>query len=255
MAWVEEDWTKYEWIGLCRDKKMQRAEELVIIVSSAQWSNPTYPVSAVETPELMRNNIGCWGFQGTAKREYTHFSWSGGKISVTAGPQFTATPTGQYTAAAEGRLRVPIAAPLFAGSTIVLSEAYADGECSYSATYNGSTGSIVQGGTSVGNLVIRYFRDAEPDWLRPDQDLLLEFLPRAYFAEGHTSQLVNGTASGDETCAGPYQTAVGAWLLTHDADHSPWHVLPDGHLKGTFHPPSTNDSTTFTWDLTPVREP
>jgi hypothetical protein len=254
-SWTEEDWTQYEWIGLCRDLKLQRIAELVVVVSASEWNAPGYPVSAVATPSFARNNVGCWGFEGTTKLVYTHPSWSGGTITTNVSPVFRAQGPIQFTDLFQARLRVPIIAPQLFGAAIDYHEAYSENGCSYAATYQGSSQSTVVGGSSVGNLVIRYFRDAELPSLQPSMDDLLGVAPRAYVGQGATTTVVHGTATGDETCAGAYSTNVGAWFLTNDDETSPPQVLSTGHLKGTFHPLGTNDSSTYTWDLTPVLEP
>jgi hypothetical protein len=254
--WVEEDWSGYEWIGLCRDGKVQRVEQLVVIVSSAEWSAPgSYPIVAVEPPALERNNIGCWGFEGTARRTYRASSWSSGLITVNAQPRFTLHPTGQFTDASEGRLRVPIASPLFAGAQVALTEAFSDSGCSYSAQLAASTGTIAQGGDSAASLVIRYFRDAEPGWLRVGQDQVLGTAPRAYVAEGQTQRLVIGVVTGGEECGTSYETQPGPWLLTSEGTASVRLVRNDGRLEGTRQTTVGGDTYTWTWDLAPVREP
>ena len=71
-AWDEEEWTDVEWIGFCRDWKLQRLDELVVVVASAEWGGVSSPrVIAAQAPELMRNVVGCWEFKGEAKRTET----------------------------------------------------------------------------------------------------------------------------------------------------------------------------------------
>ncbi|MHA7630773.1 hypothetical protein [Corallococcus sp. M7] len=39
-TWHEEDWSNYEYVGLCRDLKSQRAQDLIIITSNANCRGP-----------------------------------------------------------------------------------------------------------------------------------------------------------------------------------------------------------------------
>lgn len=257
--WVEEDLSDYEWIGFCRDKKDERLEELVIIVSSAEWRGASPVVQAEKEPRLMRNNIGCWGFAGTTKRTYVKKSWDQGSGVVTT---FTArydyNPGGNtmtLTDSATGRLRVPVAGPLFSGGELAFHEGYGEGRCAYSATLNTSDTTILQGGSSVGSIVLNNFLEALPLDLYASQTALTGTSSRGYVANGATNRLVSGQTLG-ANCPSSYTTAVGPWLLTREGA-SATQVMPDGHLRGTWTASVPSDSFTedYEWDLAPLREP
>ena len=258
-AWDEEDWTDVEWIGFCRDWKRQRLDELVVVVASAEWSGANPKVIAAQAPELMRNVVGCWEFKGEAKRTDT-FGSSGksGSVVATFQAKFDGHPGNtplQYTDRSTGRLRVPIAAPLFSGGEWTLVESYSDSGCSYSLNSGGSSGSVTSGGASSGLIIFNNFSEALPAGLRPA--LVTGAPSRAYFGEGHTNNVVTGTVTGTD-CGSTYDSAVGPWWLSR-TDISDTKVVDqaDGRLKGSYSVPGmpAGDSTVLTWDLVPVREP
>jgi hypothetical protein len=67
--WEVEDWSKKSTeygmlIGLCRDTKKERVEELVIIISNTDWEKKEQlKLTSGRLPRLIANNIGCskWG--------------------------------------------------------------------------------------------------------------------------------------------------------------------------------------------------
>jgi hypothetical protein len=64
-TWHEEEWTKYEFVGLCRDLAEQRASELILVVSnSAFLPAGGGKLVATNPPYLKRSNLGCWKYEG-----------------------------------------------------------------------------------------------------------------------------------------------------------------------------------------------
>jgi hypothetical protein len=258
-TWAEEDWTEYEWIGFCRDLKQQRISDLVIVVSNADKKNS---ITAPKAPSFRRNNIGCWGYGGTASRTYMDKSWKqGGKVEVKAAVNFTASFAPFYTNKSEGKLRVMFTGPLFSNGTVTISEDYTTTDsCRYLVDPRSfQVDSLFQGGTTTGLLFISYFNEALPDEIRADLEDVIGPSERAYFAEGHTDQGVKGKLIGDAATCGDddfYFTNVGSWLNSDpDPSKSPT-VQRNGHLKSTY---IDTDGETyieiFVWDLEPLREP
>jgi Bacterial Ig-like domain (group 2) len=259
-AWQEEDWSDYEWIGWCRDFKDQRLAELVIVVSSAEWQPARPKARADEAPKLMRNNIGCWAFKGTAKRTFSQQSWGAGKSVVTFNPDYDGHPSGvpaQYTDRADGRLRVPIAAPLFSGGSWTMVEGFSDGPCTFTLNRSGRATSILGGGDAASSIVIDVFNESLPDDLRRDLPQVIGTRPRGYHINGVSKAIATGSVAGPSECGSTYESGIGAWLLSNaDAAGAPV-VPPSGNLKGSFtaSQPSDSYTETFEWDLVPVRQP
>lgn len=259
--WKEEDWSDYEWIGFCRDAKQQRLSDLVIVVSSAEWQAGRPKVRANEPPKLMRNNIGCWGFKGTAKRVFSQESWNGGKSEVFFSPDYDYHPGGtpnQFTDQADGRLRVPIAAPLFAKGTWRLLEGFTDTPCSFALDHSGTSTTIALGGDAASSMIINVFAEAMPEAIRQAQQSVIGAKDRAYHINGVSQVVRRGTVTGPaDKCPTTYDSGINAWLMTNlEAAQAPT-VRADGSMKGRFSPSQAGDSSTevFEWDLVPVREP
>lgn len=254
--WQEEDWTDYEWIGFCRDFKLQRLEQLVIVLSSAEWRGSNPVVVASKEPRLMRNNVGCWAYTGTAKRTLKHSTWTGNSVA-TFNAQFDYHPGGvpnQYTDRPTGRLRVPLAAPLFLGGTWTLVENYGDGGCHYTINAAGSSSSILLGGDSAGTIVVNTFNESLPTDLRLEQESLVGAAERAYLANGVTDKLVNGVVSGTD-CGATYQAEIGGWLLTRASAGQSKVVADDDRMTGTFDASESGDTEIYEWNFTPQRQP
>jgi hypothetical protein len=259
-AWVEEDWTEFEWIGLCRDLKQQRIAEMVIIVSSAEWGGTNPAVVASEKPKLMRNNIGCYGYEGKATRKFSHKSWSSGLTTVSFDAKFNFLPGTtplQFTDAAEGRKRVPILAPQLTGGGLTYDETFVDNGCRYTA--NGSFAeSSGPTGMAVGSITINYFNESLPTQMRLAQETLVGTAKRAYVAAGISKRILKGSVTGPQPdCGTEYETAAGQWLLTHEGSSPKPTVAANGHLLASFTASKPSDSfiEEYTWDLKPMREP
>jgi len=261
--WQEEDWSDYEWIGFCRDFIDQRLEELVIVVSSAEWQSARPKVKVDEAPRLKRNNIGCWAFTGTVTRALTDPTWNaGGRQELTWQAEFSAEGYGepsQYTDRAAGRLRVPLMGPEFYSGTWMATESFSAGACSFSLSTGGSEAGCVVGGSTGGQIVVNVFDEALPSDLRQGKEGQIGTAGRAYSIMGVSTRVITGQASGPPECApeGKYQSALGNWLLTaQDPSRAPV-VLPDGRIKGSFVAVDWGGGhqLLFTWDLKPKRQP
>lgn len=259
-AWVEENWTAKEWIGFCRDAKSQRLAELVVIVASGEIGSVTQVVAA-PAPTFKRNNIGCWGFSGSAKRTDVNGSWSSGKIDVTATLLFDYKPNGlaslQYNDAATGRLRVPIAAPLFRRAAWTLNEAYSESGCSYQLVASGTDTSIVLGGLGFGSIVINNFAESLPASLRQQQVGVVGSKRGAYSINAGSQRfgLVGSVTGPQPDCGTQYSSAPAMFTLTNSEPALAPVIALDGRLKGSWVASSSPDSVIFTWDLAPQREP
>jgi len=255
--WTEEDWTELEWIGFCRDQKDQRLTELVIIVSSAKWQSPGDPIRAAETPVFKRNNIGCWGYQGTASRTTPDPNGGSGQTKVTGTVRFGFGATGQYSNPQDGRLRAFLVGPMFHDGGLTFDERYTSGGCTYSANGSFPMSSVVFGGDTGSSIVMNNYPEALPDELRVDQAGLIGPDQRAYLADGVTIRIINGQVSGRD-CDSSYITFAGLWWLTTDKPFDEGGVIPkvqaNGHLQGTFRE-TGGDRSVFTWDLAPIAEP
>jgi hypothetical protein len=73
-----EDWSKYKYVGLCRDIKAQGASELTIIITNAE-KEPGGKVTTSTEPSLKRSNVGCFKYEGTASSTFkdTAVPWRG----------------------------------------------------------------------------------------------------------------------------------------------------------------------------------
>ncbi|MFT3956374.1 MAG: hypothetical protein QM722_18930 [Piscinibacter sp.] len=259
-TWVEETWTAKEWIGFCRDVKAQRLAELVVIVASAEVGSVTQVVGTI-SPTLKRNNIGCWGFSGSAKRTDRNGSWSSGTITLNSTLLFDYKPNGlaslQYNDAATGRLRVPIAAPLFRRATWALNEAYAESGCSYQLAASGTDTTIVLGGLGFGSIVINNFAESLPANLRVEQQGVVGTVRGAYSINAGSQRFgLPGTVTGPQPdCGTRYASATGMFDLTNITPAGAPVIQLDGHLKGSYIASSSPDSVVFSWDLAPLREP
>ncbi|HSV69893.1 MAG TPA: hypothetical protein VLI72_07260 [Methylibium sp.] len=259
-SWAIEDWTLKEWIGFCRDAQSQRLAQLVVVVASGATGSVTQAVAATG-PTFRRNNIGCWGFSGSTKRTEIRESWSSGSIVAASTARFTYKPNGtaslQYNDPATGRLRVPIAAPLFRSASWTLNEAYAESGCSYSLAAGATDTSIVLGGLAVGNLVINNFAESLPASLRQQQFGVVGAARGAYLVQVSSQRFgVLGTVSGPQPdCGTSYASAPGIFALSHVEPALAPVITLGGRLRGSYVSSSSPDSIVFEWDLAPLREP
>ena len=89
----DEDWSKYEFVGLCRDLTQQRAADLTIIVTNAEWSpQGGGKVVATNAPYLKRSNFGCWRYKGTATALHKFATWTGLGVQTISNLVFEVNP-------------------------------------------------------------------------------------------------------------------------------------------------------------------
>jgi hypothetical protein len=251
-TWHEEDdWGKYEYVGLCRDLKEQRATDLIIIVSSSEWIPAGGKITAAKAPYLKRSNMGCYKYEGTATATSKSASWVGlGKQAVSK-LVFDLHPS-QLTLPIEhpqipNARRVGMHLSMGASGSYVFTESYTNGSCSFSAGPTPYT--IVP---PKGFLMLNTFPEIKH--IDPTMKLWLMQKPRAYQAlvtEVQT-QLVTGAGPG---CSN-FTDFVGALIATNDAANgnaiNPPVALPNGDLIATF---PVTASTTMTWNLKAQLEP
>ena len=250
--WVrEDDWSSYQYVGLCRDLKAQRASELTIIVANAE-RDPGGKVTATKAPYLKRNNIGCYRYEGTATGNFKPASWSGQGKTTVASLAFQIPPGADAIGAKQPsipdslRLGLTSVMPVV-GTSVTLTESYGSGTCSFSfgpATFPIGAGSQIAGGVAQINPF--------PE-LRSTDPSLQAFLSdpaRAYLAAVVDNQPVTVSVSG-QACGTSQMDVVGVLLGTSTVS-SPQRVQPDGTMQGTYAPTS---STVFVWTFTPKSEP
>ncbi len=251
-TWQDEDWTDYEFVGLCRDIKNQRAKELLIIVSNGEFTpGGGGKLTAAKAPYLKRNNMACYKAKGTGRYDETHSSWTGpgrvGDSTLTfqvrpeAGqldfkhPQFPDT------------LRV-------GGNTLMT----VSGPFTFSINYS-TTGCSFSGGPwtfMFGPFAGFMMTNPFPELRTEDSDLRdwLKYPARSYVAAASDQTMVTVNVSG-VGCSPTQPDITGGMLLTNDANSglyiNPPVVMPNGQFKGAF---QTSDAR-FKWDLQPQPEP
>jgi hypothetical protein len=232
----------------------------VVIVASGEVGSVTQVVAGT-APTFKRNNIGCWGWSGSAKRTDVNGSWSSGVVTNTSTLLFDYKPNGlaslQYNDAATGRLRVPIAAPLFRRAVWVMNEAYTDSGCSYLLNASGTDTTLVLGGLGFGSIVINNFAESLPASLRTQQQGVVGSTRGAYHLNAGSQRFgVLGTVTGPQPdCGTQYESAPAMFALSNASPAGAPVIQLNGHLKGSFASSTSPDSVVFTWDLAPLREP
>lgn len=244
-VWHDEDWSKLEFIGFCRDKKAERVDDLVIIVSNSATNGG--PRSAAVAPSLTVTNLPCWGIEGTMSRERVDSQWSSGasRVSVTARFE-NAIALSDPT---QGLSRVPFTGPLFKSGVATLDEQYSIGSCSYAMNGTFPVSSVTEGGDVGGTIVMNYFH--EPAALTVQQEPVLGPHERAYSVQASSSKVLMGMKTGPSPCPGPYATGLADLLLTSTSVAQVKYVKADGTMADRF----VSGDAVFTWTLRPLREP
>ncbi len=252
--WVEEDWTDDEWVGFCRDLKNQRLEELVVIVSSAEWRYNTYPVTAATVPSLKRNNLGCYKFKGTTTLIEKHSSWSGLGRHAESNFVFEIDPSATAVNAKHPQipnsLRVGLAIVMqLTGTDYTFEESYSTTGCSFSL---GAVSFPLSRTPPRGFMFTNPF--PELPITEPTLQKWFAQPSRAYTGAVSDLQMVTVSVSGTG-CSPTAMDVTGGLLLTNDAKNgvvlNPPVAKPDGTLKGNF---KTSDAS-FDWTLSPQSEP
>ncbi|NNC06405.1 Ig-like domain-containing protein [Corallococcus exiguus] len=245
--WHEEDWSEYEYVGLCRDLKSQRAQDLIIITSNAKFEpGGGGSLKAAKTPYLKRSNVGCWKYKGTSNAVLKGAGWSGrGKI-LDANVEFQVL--GVFAAQDYDHPNLPHTKRLGAfmimptSGDYTLDVDYTSGGCRY--THGPTKYAMVASG---GVLLMNPFNELKsPD---PDTQSWLSHASRSYTSALADGRLVDLAVSGGPDCRGPAKDAPGNILLMDLG--SPPLAKPNGELSGTF----PYADATFTWTLQPQMEP
>jgi hypothetical protein len=247
-AWHEEDWSDYEYVGLCRDLKAQRVQDLIVITSNAKFQpGGGGSLKAQEKPYLKRSTVGCWKYKGTTKAVLKGVGWSGqGKILdsnmeyqvlgafVGADYKHPSFPNTQRVGA------FMIMPP---SGDFTLDIDYVFGGCRY--RHGPTQYSLVASG---GVMLMNPFNELKS----PDSHVQewLSHPSRAYTSALGDGRIVNVAVSGGPDCRGPVPDAPGNILFTDDGGTKPL-VKPNGELSGQF----IYADTTFTWNLQPQIEP
>ena len=251
-VWHEEDdWGKYEYVGLCRDLKEQRASELIIIISNSEFAPTDGKLTAARPPSLKRSNMGCYKYQGTATATMKGTSWTGlGKQAVSK-LVFDLHPSARVLAVENPQvpntLRVGLQLTLGASGSYVFTESYSSGTCSFTAGPMPYTLVPPKGFLQLNTFPeLKHTDPTMRQWLMQK--------PRAYQALITEIQSVLVTANG-VGCSN-YTDLVGGLILTNNAQNgnsiNPPVALQNGDLIDTFAPTAT---MTMTWNLKAQLEP
>ncbi|RKH33168.1 Ig-like domain-containing protein [Corallococcus praedator] len=249
-TWHEEDWSEYEYVGLCRDMKSQRAQDLIIITSNAKFApGGGGSLTAAKTPYLKRSNVGCWKYKGTSKAVLVGAGWSGrGKI-IDANLEYQVL--GAFATADYDHPNLPHTKRLgafmilAASGDFTLDIGYSSHGCNYSF---GPTKYSM--GPTGGAMLMNPFNELKsPD---PDTQEWLSHPSRAYRSALGDGRIVSVAVSGKD-CQGPELDSPGNILFTDSGEPNatPQLVKPNGELSGTL---SMLD-TVFSWTLQPQIEP
>jgi hypothetical protein len=252
-GWAEEDWTQYEFIELCRDLKLQRATELVVIISSAVWSQPGQILVSSAAPYLKRSNIGCYRYEGTATMIEKHGSWNGMGKKTESALVFMTDQRSQglavFTPHFPNTLRVVFPSMLLTGLDYTYEQRYST-RCNFSF---GPVSYPLSADRPQGFLMINPFPE-----LKTTDPALQDWLshPRGtYAASAIDIKFVTVNVSGQKSCGPTTTDMVGALIHTNDAKNgamnNPPITLPTGELKGSFK--SSNNNAM--WSFHPVSEP
>ncbi|QSQ22401.1 hypothetical protein JY651_46035 [Pyxidicoccus parkwayensis] len=248
--WQEEDWSDYEYVGLCRDMKDQRAQHLVIILSNAE-TEPGGSVTAARTPYLKRNNIGCWKVEGTVTALEKQPSWTGmgrkGDTAVAFEVDSSATKLDFKHPLFPDTLRVGTSLLMTPSGSFSFEVAYGEGPCSNSF---GPANFVLQ--PLSGFMKTNPF----PELHSPDAAVTswLNQPARAYVAALVDNSSVAELVSGKD-CQSPLYSVTGGLLTTNDVKNdvyvNPPIVLPDGRFVKSF----SESGFTFNWSFTSQAQP
>ncbi|MCP3137782.1 Ig-like domain-containing protein [Pyxidicoccus xibeiensis] len=249
-AWHEEDWSDYEYVGLCRDLKGQRAQHLVLVVSNAETQEGG-SVTAPRAPYLKRNNVGCWKIQGVVNAINMQSGWTGlgrrGVSTVSFEVDSAATQLDFKSPLLPDTLRVGANLLISPRGTFTFEVAYGDGGCAYSFGPANFTLAPLSGFLMTNPFPELHSPDAAAAaWLKTPA--------RAYSGVlfDHTGFVERVSGPG---CHTAQQDVPGGLLTTNDVQNdvhvNPPTVLPDGRFMQTF----SESGFTFDWSFTPQTQP
>jgi hypothetical protein len=247
--WMEEEWTQAnqakEWIGFCRDRKAQRLEQLVLIVSSAKFRNPGNPIKAAAAPTFKASNLGCWGYQGKGEGVYP-LGDSGQITAKLTDARYEFQP--QVTQ--DKLLRYTDQVPLLKSGTYSQVEDHRIGQCSITGTY----GPISSPEKLIGQLYINLFNEVFPPANRANFEKVTGSKPRGYYMVGAPiSEPFDVKVTCDDGKTSSQPSATTAAFFTNVELQEPYPIAENnGNLQGSFVLP---DTVTYTWEFSPIREP
>ncbi|MCP3140926.1 hypothetical protein [Pyxidicoccus xibeiensis] len=249
-AWQEEDWSDFEFVGLCRDLKTQRAQYLVIIVSNAETEEGE-SVTAARTPYLKRSNVGCWKIEGVASAIEMQPGWSRqgrrGFATVSFEVDASTTQLDFKHPQFPDTLRVGANLLLPPSGSFSFEVDYGDGGCSHS--FGPASFSLAP---FSGFLKTNPF----PELHSPDAAVTawLKQPARAYVGALVDNSGIEERVAGLD-CQSPQYGVPGGLLVTNDVNNevyvNPPTVLPDGRFMKTY----STLGFTFDWSFTPQRQP
>lgn len=249
-AWQEEDWSDYEFVGLCRDMKNQRAQQLVLVLSNAE-TEVGGSVTAARTPYLKRNNVGCWKVEGTATAVELQQGWTGtgrkGIAKVAFEVHVGATQLDFKNPVFPDTLRVGANLLMSPSGSFSLEVDYVDSPCAYRFGPASFAIAPFSGFLKTNPFPELHSTDATvTSWLQQPA--------RAYVGALADNTGISETVSGTG-CQSPNLNVTGGLLTTNDVANdtyvNPPTVLPDGRFAKTF----PDSGFTFDWSFTPQVQP
>ena len=253
-AWQEEDWTNYKFVGLCRDLKSQRVKDLTIIVANGEKEHGG-KVTATNAPHLLRNNVGCYKYEGQVTMIHKDKGWGGMGRKAVLNIAFGFFDPAKLQGMNVSNPGIPNS--LRAGLNLVTNNIgteysfevdYTDGGCKY--TYGPATRSLAWG-TVAGALMLNTFPELDGT---KDVQYILDLPDRGYLGELIDSNPISINVTGQSTgqsCASP-KMGIPGLLFSSGTDRVKTSVvMQDGTMQGSF----TAANTTWTWMLEPKSEP
>jgi hypothetical protein len=255
-TWQEEDWSPYQSVGLCRDSKNQRTDELIVIVSNGEWQVGGGGVLSTQDPFFLEaSSVGCWRYRGTSTCQDTG-AVSGGTTQVTSDLSFILDPRAAALGLSATHPAIPdsLRAGLWFDMPLEFGQPVAAGSYTYQAmrttgmcafTFGPIQNPI--GGTEAGVLQINTF----PDLVVPSSaGDLVSFVakPQRYYQLNALSTAMYQTNPTDSMCT-PEPLQVG--IMASNISSSPMLVAPNGTITATFSAGASSCAGTFT----PVLEP
>ena len=235
-----EDWTRAPFKQFCRDKKSERLEEMLIVVSNSEvdrLSEHPYPIPKLLPMRVSTSNVGCWKWQGAASYSAT---------GTIPGPTTLSARADDVTFDAVSSIPGAIVFETTAGSISANSRSQL-GPCTITAAAvrRPATRLPVPGGTIYANL---------------DLDLgfgalgATEPVDRIFRTLSGLSTLVTNIT---EVCPGQTLTSTGpqSWDWLRVDDPALYSVSADGRtIEGRFTSTALGTTVLSTWRFTAVRE-
>ncbi len=254
-VWQQEIWSKYEFVGLCRDLKNQRVSELVIIISNGEFTpSGGGKLTASKKPYLERSSLGCFRYAGTARMHYKHPTWTGMGRGIEAMLSFEIDPRATGLEAQHPKfpntLRVGLSTiMILAGDRYTFEEHYSTTGCAFTA---GPASFSIGRSPPLGALFTNPFQKLK--CTAPSLQTFLDLASGVYEGNAVDTQQITVAVTGPG-CHGTEMDFTGNILLTNSVKDGvikdPPVAQPNGDLQGTF----TLSHATFDWLLSPQREP